>query len=283
MRVVAAFVRSAPPRPRGLRRGGGRIAAPCARSGRGPRRRRPRLRHRPRPLHRQSARRGSSSDKRWRRLRGAAPGRRVRLVSTSNSMPGECHDASAARRPGRRLHPPHVETARSRHGSRPGRGYPRARAALDRPAVAPLRPAPRRTVRGRRRRGRSRVARRAAGRRGRPARLLRSAWPSRTAARAPERLQAGRPRGARTPLPRGARRARPRSPCASSPPTEIDGHGLHRSNLRGLRAVLTDLHPPAEACLVDGFRLGPLAPPHPPLSTATRRARRSRPPRSSRR
>ncbi|HEX3291030.1 MAG TPA: ribonuclease HII [Gaiella sp.] len=43
---------------------------------------------------------------------------------------------------------------------------------------------------------------------------------------------------------------------------EIDGHGLHRSNLRGLREVLTELHPPAEACLVDGFRLGPLAPPH---------------------
>jgi ribonuclease HII len=26
--------------------------------------------------------------------------------------------------------------------------------------------------------------------------------------------------------------------------------------------VLSDLHPPADACLVDGFRLGPLAPPH---------------------
>ena len=44
--------------------------------------------------------------------------------------------------------------------------------------------------------------------------------------------------------------------------TEIDGRGLHRSNLWGLRAVLADLHPPADACLVDGFRLGPLAPPH---------------------
>jgi ribonuclease HII len=42
----------------------------------------------------------------------------------------------------------------------------------------------------------------------------------------------------------------------------IDRHGLHRSNLAGLRAVLADLHPPADACLVDGFRLGPLAPPH---------------------
>jgi ribonuclease HII len=46
------------------------------------------------------------------------------------------------------------------------------------------------------------------------------------------------------------------------PPGEIDRHGLHRSNLRCLRAVLADLSPPAEACLVDGFRLGPTAPPH---------------------
>ena len=44
--------------------------------------------------------------------------------------------------------------------------------------------------------------------------------------------------------------------------TTIDSHGLHRSNLAGLRAVLAELSPPAEACLVDGFRLGPLAPPH---------------------
>ena len=43
---------------------------------------------------------------------------------------------------------------------------------------------------------------------------------------------------------------------------EIDTRGLHRSNLKGLRTVLAELHPPAEACLVDGFRLGPLAPPH---------------------
>ena len=46
------------------------------------------------------------------------------------------------------------------------------------------------------------------------------------------------------------------------PVREIDESGLHRSNLRGLRAVLGELHPPAEACLVDGFRLGPAAPPH---------------------
>jgi ribonuclease HII len=43
---------------------------------------------------------------------------------------------------------------------------------------------------------------------------------------------------------------------------EIDRTGLHRSNLDGLRSVLHSLAPPAEACLVDGFRLGPSAPEH---------------------
>ena len=43
---------------------------------------------------------------------------------------------------------------------------------------------------------------------------------------------------------------------------EIDRVGLHRSNLAGLRSVLWELSPPAEACLVDGFRLGPAAPTH---------------------
>jgi ribonuclease HII len=38
-------------------------------------------------------------------------------------------------------------------------------------------------------------------------------------------------------------------------------HGLHKSNLRGLREALWACQP-AEVCLVDGFRLGPLAPPH---------------------
>jgi ribonuclease HII len=46
------------------------------------------------------------------------------------------------------------------------------------------------------------------------------------------------------------------------PACDIDRHGLHRSNLWGLRAVLADLAPRAEVCLVDGFRLGPLAPSH---------------------
>ena len=46
------------------------------------------------------------------------------------------------------------------------------------------------------------------------------------------------------------------------PPQTIDRDGLHRSNLRALRDALAALTPPAEACLVDGFRLGPLAPSH---------------------
>jgi ribonuclease HII len=43
---------------------------------------------------------------------------------------------------------------------------------------------------------------------------------------------------------------------------EIDRTGLHACNLAALRAVLSSLSPPAEACLVDGFRLGPEAPEH---------------------
>ena len=42
----------------------------------------------------------------------------------------------------------------------------------------------------------------------------------------------------------------------------IDRNGLHRSNLEAMRSILRALSPPAEACLVDGFRLGPAAPPH---------------------
>jgi ribonuclease HII len=56
--------------------------------------------------------------------------------------------------------------------------------------------------------------------------------------------------------------------CASAisvrivPVRDIDRNGLHRSNLAAMRAVLHDLSPPADACLVDGFRLGASAPPH---------------------
>jgi ribonuclease HII len=46
------------------------------------------------------------------------------------------------------------------------------------------------------------------------------------------------------------------------PHSVIDRDGLHRSNLRGLREALSDLCPPADACLVDGFQLGKAAPPH---------------------
>jgi len=46
------------------------------------------------------------------------------------------------------------------------------------------------------------------------------------------------------------------------PAGDIDRNGLHRSNLEGLRAMLRALAPPAEACLVDGFRLGKAAPEH---------------------
>lgn len=44
-------------------------------------------------------------------------------------------------------------------------------------------------------------------------------------------------------------------------PRQVDRDGLHRSNLWGLRSVLEDLSL-AEVRLVDGFRLGPHAPPH---------------------
>jgi len=46
------------------------------------------------------------------------------------------------------------------------------------------------------------------------------------------------------------------------PSLEIDRSGLHRSNLGGLRRCLAALTPPAEICLVDGFKLGPQAPEH---------------------
>ena len=45
------------------------------------------------------------------------------------------------------------------------------------------------------------------------------------------------------------------------PPGVIDRDGLHRTNLRGLRAALHACGH-ADLCLVDGFKLGPTAPPH---------------------
>ncbi|HEY3018290.1 MAG TPA: ribonuclease HII [Gaiellaceae bacterium] len=46
------------------------------------------------------------------------------------------------------------------------------------------------------------------------------------------------------------------------PHGQIDRNGLHRSNLAAMREILRLLSPPAEVCLVDGFRLGPTAPEH---------------------
>jgi len=44
---------------------------------------------------------------------------------------------------------------------------------------------------------------------------------------------------------------------------EIDRNGLHRSNLAGMRSCLAALATPDGCvCVVDGFRLGPSAPPH---------------------
>jgi ribonuclease HII len=45
------------------------------------------------------------------------------------------------------------------------------------------------------------------------------------------------------------------------PPGVIDRDGLHKSNLRGLRAALWACQP-ADLSFVDGFKLGPTAPPH---------------------
>jgi ribonuclease HII len=45
-------------------------------------------------------------------------------------------------------------------------------------------------------------------------------------------------------------------------PATIDRDGLHRTNLRLLARALAALEPCPSICLVDGFRLGPQAPPH---------------------
>lgn len=45
-------------------------------------------------------------------------------------------------------------------------------------------------------------------------------------------------------------------------PATIDRDGLHRTNLRLLARALATVQPCPAVCLVDGFRLGPSAPPH---------------------
>lgn len=56
------------------------------------------------------------------------------------------------------------------------------------------------------------------------------------------------------------------------PAGEIDRRGLHACNLAGLAGVLSALAPPAEVCVVDGFPLGPGAPPHLALVQGDRRS-----------
>ena len=73
-----------------------------------------------------------------------------------------------------------------------------------------------------------------------------------------KQCRAGAARGA---LPGRARVRRRACSVHVFPPAVIDRDGLHRSNLRGLREALWACQP-AEVCLVDGFKLGPLAPPH---------------------
>jgi ribonuclease HII len=46
------------------------------------------------------------------------------------------------------------------------------------------------------------------------------------------------------------------------PAGEIDRCGLHKSNLHALRRATSACVPTAQVCLVDGFALGPEAPPH---------------------
>jgi ribonuclease HII len=67
--------------------------------------------------------------------------------------------------------------------------------------------------------------------------------------------------GAREQLYRAVLAAATRVSVHVVPPEVIDRDGLHVSNLRGLRAALHACQP-ADVCLVDGFRLGPAAPPH---------------------
>jgi len=49
------------------------------------------------------------------------------------------------------------------------------------------------------------------------------------------------------------------------PAGEIDRCGLHKANLQALERALRACIPLAEVCLVDGFSLGPDAPPHTPI------------------
>ena len=155
-------------------------------------------------------------------------------------------------------------------------------ASRRRPAPPPLRPSTRRALRRRRRRGRARVPRRPARRRRRAARPRLPAGPPRPAARAalndskqvaPERARCSSARSS----------AAPSAICVHViPPARSTATACTARTWPGCAGAARGA-PPAEACLVDGFRLGRLRRRTAPSSTATRRAPRSPPPRSSRR
>ena len=135
------------------------------------------------------------------------------------------------------------------------------RRAPDRPEAPEIRPQARRALR---RRNRTKVAevlaRRPARRRGSAARLRLPPRASSPAAHVPERLEAGRAVAARRALSRGDGRAE-RSSSASSRPTRSTAAGRTAESRRDARDPAR-AHASAEACLADGFRLGPAAPAH---------------------
>ena len=154
-----------------------------------------------------------------------------------------------------------------KEGARPrapaGLGAILGRWLLERPAASRSRPAPRRPLRRGCGRSGARIARRPARRRRRSARLRRASAEHRVRPLAP--LNDSKQVSARASVKSSSARssaAPRRSSCASSPPVRSTATGLHRSNLVGVARGARRLAPPAEACLVDGFRLGPTAPPH---------------------
>ena len=141
-------------------------------------------------------------------------------------------------------------------------GYPRGRGGPHRPEAPEVRPQARRALRGRGRRGGSRLPRGAARRRRRAPRLRLSPRPQGTSARLPQRFEAVHAGAEGSALPRSLVGCAEQVVVRVIPHGQIDRVGLHRSNLAAMREILHALSPPAEACLVDGFRLGPTAPAH---------------------
>ena len=178
---------------------------------------------------------------------------------------------------------PDADPPESRCTVRPQPWLQSERASPDRPEAALVRPQARRTLRRRRRRGRPRLAGGPARRRGRPARLRVPAQPPRAAARVAERLEAGLARRARGALP-GGRRLRNQDQRSRDPlvrhrpqrPAQVEplGAALRPRRPRATRRGLPRRRLPPRAGRTDSIARS---------STATRRARRSPPPRSSRR